>query len=305
MSSNPSSLAGAARHWRKSLVSHSLALALGATIALASGAAQAAGEMDFLFGTSAQPPVSSNGRTQVWKVAEFSAIRLVPREAGAPANAHPAQADAEALRAALQGVSATLGSGTSAKTGPLFAAGELAEIVPALSAALAAAGPDEDLLLLSTSRRTDGFLSTPLSASARLFMADGRLQIIVQEARADVYGIFRGTKVLPTLKFGSRNADSGQSVRGPAGSQRRGDWLALDLRSVVVRPVVMADPNSAVPAAMAPAAAAPAPAAPAVRDNAFFEQQELRLKTLKRLRDQGLITEQEYEEKRRAIVNSL
>jgi len=82
---------------------------------------------------------------------------------------------------------------------------------------------------------------------------------------------------------------------------------------------------SAVPAAAAAAAAGaatppPAPAAkpaaapsPAVatptpqrtRDAAFFEEQENRLRTLKRLRDGGLISEQEYEAKRREVLDQL
>ncbi|MDE2454213.1 MAG: SHOCT domain-containing protein, partial [Burkholderiales bacterium] len=52
----------------------------------------------------------------------------------------------------------------------------------------------------------------------------------------------------------------------------------------------------------------PAPATtstPPARDSAFYEQQELRLRALTRLRDQGLITPQEFEAKRRAIVDAL
>lgn len=52
----------------------------------------------------------------------------------------------------------------------------------------------------------------------------------------------------------------------------------------------------------------PAPAAPAAsrpRDAAFFEEQELRLRTLKRLRDSGLITEEEYQQKRREVLERL
>ena len=57
------------------------------------------------------------------------------------------------------------------------------------------------------------------------------------------------------------------------------------------------------PAAAAPPAAVPTPQRP--RDAAFFEEQENRLRTLKRLRDGGLISEQEYQAKRREVLDQL
>ena len=66
---------------------------------------------------------------------------------------------------------------------------------------------------------------------------------------------------------------------------------------------------AAVPApASKPAVAAPAAAVPTPqrsRDAAFFEEQENRLRTLKRLRDGGLISEQEYQAKRREVLDQL
>ena len=66
---------------------------------------------------------------------------------------------------------------------------------------------------------------------------------------------------------------------------------------------------TAVPApASKPAVAAPAAAVPTPqrsRDAAFFEEQENRLRTLKRLRDGGLISEQEYQAKRREVLDQL
>jgi hypothetical protein len=52
------------------------------------------------------------------------------------------------------------------------------------------------------------------------------------------------------------------------------------------------------------AAAAPAVPAPP-RDAAFFEEQEARLRTLKRLRDSGLISEDEYQQKKREVLSTL
>lgn len=65
-----------------------------------------------------------------------------------------------------------------------------------------------------------------------------------------------------------------------------------------------------VPAATtAPAAAAsgahPPPSPPMRRDPAFLEEQELRLKSLRRLRDNGLISEEEYQRKRKEVIDAL
>lgn len=69
---------------------------------------------------------------------------------------------------------------------------------------------------------------------------------------------------------------------------------------------------AAAPAVVAPAAPAPAPAParPAAagskpRDAAYFEEQELRLRTLDRLRKSGLITEAEYQQKRKEVLDAL
>jgi Short C-terminal domain len=52
------------------------------------------------------------------------------------------------------------------------------------------------------------------------------------------------------------------------------------------------------------ATAAGAPT-PRPRDAAFFEEQEYRLRALKRLRDLGLISEEEYLQKRREVLEQL
>jgi hypothetical protein len=69
---------------------------------------------------------------------------------------------------------------------------------------------------------------------------------------------------------------------------------------------------SAATSASAPtaqAASAPRPAAssaaPRVRDAAYLEEQENRLRTLRRLREANLITEEEYLRKRREIIDAL
>jgi hypothetical protein len=64
-------------------------------------------------------------------------------------------------------------------------------------------------------------------------------------------------------------------------------------------------PAAAVAAGTAAPAPARPPAAPRVRDAAFFEEQEYRLRTLRRLRDSGLITEEEFQQKRKEVMEAL
>lgn len=58
-------------------------------------------------------------------------------------------------------------------------------------------------------------------------------------------------------------------------------------------------------AASAPATAAAPAAPPRVRDAAYLEEQERRLHALRRLREANLITEEEYQRKRREIIDAL
>lgn len=59
-------------------------------------------------------------------------------------------------------------------------------------------------------------------------------------------------------------------------------------------------------ASASPAGAVRPPQSPAPRrDPAFLEEQELRLKSLRRLRDSGLISEEEYQRKRKEVIDAL
>jgi len=70
-------------------------------------------------------------------------------------------------------------------------------------------------------------------------------------------------------------------------------------------PAVVPAPAATAPARAAPAAAIAAPTPQRARDAAFFEEQETRLRALKRLRDAGLISEPEYLQKRKEVLDQL
>jgi hypothetical protein len=300
-----------------------------AAVALAEPAP--AGVLDFLFGNSAEkqaaPTPARTGR-RLWVVGEFTEIRLSKAEAGAPANSHPINLSPEAIRALLGGVRTPVSGGGDEA---LFGVSELADLVESIQLALAAALPDEDLLLVSTSRRGGGLLTAPTAITARLFVTGDRLNVIVHDNRFEFFGLYRGAGTLPTFVFGSRTNPSLANLRRAGANARRADWLEIPFSAAnaaievpggasqpaaaVAAPAAVAVSPAPAPAPMptpaaAPAAAAATPVQPAAapgraRDPAFYDEQEQRLRTLKRLRDNNLISEDEYQQKRREVLQQL
>ncbi len=226
-----------------------------------------------------------------WALDEFSRIELGAKEGPAPANNQPLRVDAAALQAQLAAVRLHTRDGEQ----PLFGTDELALLVPALVQALAAAGPDDDVLLLSTSRRSGGF-DVPLALSARLFVQGEALQLIVHEARRDFIAAYRRTRLMPRFAYGSRSAAGGSRLASASAESRRADWLSIP----VSMPVPVATPvSTAQPAPPPPAAQPGSPAAPA--QSAL----ERRLRDLKRLLEQALISDDEYQALRRDALQKL
>jgi len=245
-------------------------------------------------------------RRTYWDLGFFTWIRLVPGEAGALPNEHPALLAPEAIQQKLGAIRVQLEDGAE----PLFFPQELAELAKPLREALSLAEPGEDLLLVSSSRRGAGLLSAPLTLTARLFVKDGALQVILRDVRHNYADAFHGTNVQPEFPFGSRSKPSQAEMRCEGALRTRPDWLAFPLDGLrapaapVPAPVVP-QPAAETPAprALSPAAApAAAPAPSGNRDSAFYRAQEERLRSLKRLRDENLITEDEYQAKRQEIL---
>ena len=244
--------------------------------------------------------LQADARTQ-WNLGEFSYVKLVPAETGAPPNAQPVNLAPGGLAALLSSVRATL----DGKGVPLFYKDEVAALAPALSEALAQAGPDQDVVLVSTSRRGH-YLMRAEGLTARIFVRDGALNLLVHDARLAFMDAWLELNTLPTFVFGSRTQPGTPTSRRPApsGSGPTG-W------SCPWPPAAAAPPPAVAPLAAAPApapSATPAPApkpAPSSREEAAYQTTAERLRTLERLRDDHLITEAEYQARREAILKSL
>ena len=274
-----------------------------------------------------------------WSLGQFTSIELVPREPGASDNQHPAAWSAELLRRQLGAVRAVV----DGKSEPLFHPDELDALAEPLSQALAGARPEDDVLLLSTHRRGGPFFVSPMGLTARLFAQNGNLQLIVRDARLDFYNRYLGSKVTPTFTFGSRDKPGGAVLLGATAANQRKDWVSISAVAPAAigspSPAPVPAPVPAAGPVAAPAAPTAAPVQPSAvgipgpiaapltpprdaarpataplaaatrvprpRDAGFAEEVEQRLLTLKRLFDKGLITEAEYQQKRKEVLQLL
>jgi len=243
--------------------------------------------------------LQADARTQ-WNLGEFSYVKLVPAETGAPPNAQPVNLAPGGLAALLGSVRATL----DGKGVPLFYKDEVAALAPALSEALAQAGPDQDVVLVSTSRRGH-YLMRAEGLTARIFVRGGALNLLVHDARLAFMDAWLELNTLPTFVFGSRTQPGDADLQAPGAQRVRPDWLVLPLAPAAALPPAVAPPPAA-PAPVPSAAPAPAPKpAPSSREEAAYQSTAERLRTLERLRDDHLITEAEYQARREAILKSL
>jgi hypothetical protein len=241
------------------------------------------------------PTVKGAGR-QFWQISDYTTVQLLPREPGGADNQHPWTVDPDVLKRQLESVQVVRGG--SAKT--LFGSGEVDTLLPTLVEVFAKARPDQDIAVVSAGRHDDNTFLGVTAVTARLFVADGRLNLIVRDAREDFYDKARGRGTAPSFTVGSRTTAGSADLRSASGRNTRPDWLVLSTEPVAAPPAMAAP---AAPAA--PVAASPAPAAPVAPAAAPSNDPEKRLEVLKRLYDKGLITSDEYQKKRQEILQGL
>jgi hypothetical protein len=306
--------------FRKPSLSVGAGVVFGSALLLTSLATPAFQSQGAVSQSATLPVVKGATGRQLWRIADYTTIELVAREPGAPDNQHPWTVEANTLHALLQQVQVMRGGVAK----PLFAIDELNNIVPAITEALSRARPDQDIALVSSARHEDNTFYGITAVTARLFVTDGHLNLIVHDARVDFYDAARGSGMAPHFTVGSRAAEGTAPLQSPSAANKRGDWLVLASVSAPpappAAPVFIAPPAAVAapaPVPAAPAAAAPvapvAPAAPAVVPAppatpvapALPQDAEQRLLTIKRLYDKGLLTKSEYEKKRAEIIKGL
>lgn len=217
---------------------------------------------------------------QVWEISMFSWVKRRPAEPGAPANGQPLRVDPIGLGRALAAIRCRTPRGEAL----LFLPDEALELGRVLAEALGVAGPGEDLELVSTAKR-EGFFGKSQTVTARVFAREGRVNLLFRDLRLDAVSTYHLDYQMPRFEVGTRAKASTAEVRASGAESIRADWLVLP-------------PGAEAPAVRVPP---PPPAAPKPASASVDE----RLRHLKRIREENLITEEEYARRKAELLKEI
>ena len=266
-------------------------------------------------GALQQPPGGQGVRYEYKRPDGRAFVRIEPIERGAPPNDHPATLRPGQVRTALASVREKNAQVFGADEA-ILDAGELDEIALPLASALAAATPAQDVTFaVIGSHGLFGEHSPQTATTGRVFVRGGKLDVVLGLVRSAYEAIdLHGTpnQVAP----GQRNArvEYGWTLTAAGAQQvdQRGDWLAFDVASLseaaVAAPIMApAAPPRDRAAPAVPSAANPAKPAPAARaaDESHYQDIAAKLRILDRLHADGLVSDDEYRERRHAILQEL
>jgi hypothetical protein len=213
-------------------------------------------------------------------------------------NSHPIALEADQLSAALSRVRAR--TGETGEIIDLFPEKNRQEAAGRLAKELRRIDPDQELHLVSF-RPIGTFFSGKRNASAaRVFIESGRLNLIFGQIDL-FFSEFRDPD-RPVPPMGSRRQAASLKAEiipteGVSFVNGRNDWVALDL-------VRAAQPPSAVTPPGMESGQTPGLTSPKAAVKPLGKSIEEKLQILKNLREKDLITEQEYIDKRRQILDS-
>ncbi len=232
---------------------------------------------------------------------ELGFVRLEAAEGGAAANRHPVTLSSSSIDALFGALRLQTRSGEG---GTLFTRDDLDLIAGPIARALQAAAPGQDVVFAVPGKRTAlGLFSPAAVTTGRVFVSGDRLNLIIGWYNIDVGSQFKATGTVPRYDLGSRQATNSRApaIVGGAGygASGRTDWVQMALPGSATAAPQGAP--SATPAAPGAAPGAGAPAAP----NSSYDDIVRRLELLDRLKRDGRITEQEYQDRRRAILSDI
>lgn len=225
----------------------------------------------------------------VWNENEFDQVYLV-EEASAAGKQHPHTVAVDLVRKTL----AALRYQTGGEPMPLLDEESASALAQGIAKAISKASAQQEAIFMVTNRASGGLFGGKLGNSGRAFVDQNGLNIIFGEAHVEFVTPYRATRVERAFDFGSRRRASTVRVSGDGLEQPRPDWVVIPLAASAGNPA----------RAAASPAAVPAPQAAPVRDEQYYAAQEMRLKGLKRLRDQNLINDDEYRSMRSDILKT-
>lgn len=257
------------------------------------------------------PPAHAQSDRVIWEGNDQSVVLVPQDDEAAPPNDHPATVaakDVERKLASLRFRYADKETGTAPL--PVFNAEQIEILGEALAAGLGRATPSQDVRfsIIGAQRPSPGaFLRRNRLTAGRVFFLDGKLNVIFGELQSpyrkkNIYG--RLEQDFYPREYGSRATPAEreavlvevaatrlrEDTNGP-----RPDWVVFDSDAVRA-------PGSSSTQAPEPPADGPAPDPSAAAAGGDIEQ---RLRTLKRLREKGLISEEAYRKKVDEILQEL
>lgn len=272
----------------------------------------------------------------LWDAGERGYVRIVRMEDAAQGlNDHPVNLTPGQIRDVLgelrvangKQVGDVLGQLISKKekdSVPVFTEDQLDRIAEPLAAALAQAGPRQEVTFAVAGEEglLQGVFQSPVLTTGRVFYKNGQLNVIFGLVHNKYRDQLRATGVLRAYTPGSRARQLTDRTILPDeamqyASGERQDWIQVSSRAwstpagQVATAEVQPGPTPGIQPSPPETAAQPEIAAPPPRSEPdeysgdFYRTIEMRLKRLIRLREQGLITEQEYQQRRRAIISEL
>lgn len=274
----------------------------------------------------------------LWDAGERGYVRIVRMEDAAPGpNDHPVNLTPGQIRDVLGELRVANGKQVGDVLGqlvskeekdsvPVFTENQLDRIAEPLAMALAQAGSRQEVTFAVAGEEglLQGVIQSPVLTTGRVFYRNGRLNVIFGLVHNKYRDQLRATGVLRAYTPGSRTRQLTDRTILPDEAMQyavadRQDWIQISpgawttpagqVATAEVQPQTgpapAAQPSPPEPAAQ-PGIAAPAPRSePDEYSGDFYQSIEMRLKRLIRLREQGLITEQEYQQRRQAIISEL
>jgi hypothetical protein len=273
---------------------------------------------------------NSNETIEIWKsLDEF--VVLAPQDTlagdAAPRNDQPIVIEPATLAAALAKLRVHEGKGVSEGI-PVFESDAARRLAGPLSTALARAAADQDVLFAIGMSQKALVGSKPVSVAGRAFYQNQRLQLIIGELHVSTIppeyknypiGYPKPDRRLHPHKTGERAKEShydpaavfqiGDDVSLFARDGKvRSDWLVLNVGALATPDLPTAAPTTVSTGTTRTSGTsqnAPPGAGVAKPSGSPSPSIEERLLRLKRLREQDLITDEEYKRKRNEILDQL
>jgi hypothetical protein len=222
-------------------------------------------------------------------------VRLTEAKGAAGSNDHPVNVAAAQVRAWLAGIKVE--PEDSDEPIPLIPADTLPQLSVLVAQALGDARPDQDVIFHTFRKVGSWFGSTRRDTTARVFYRDGALNLIFGDLD-DFYSeqIDRDLQPLTPGYRNTRSDFSGKLIDSPEFTYvgNRPDWIRINTSAI-------AEAKRKTPR---PALVAPVPTAQTNQDPRWTQLQE-RLLILEGLREKGLITQKDYEVKKRELLEVL